>query len=71
MGAGAISDRLGRRRTIVVGATIFLIGGILQTSAMKIGQLMAGRFLAGLGVGFLTMIIPVYQAEIAHPSIRG
>jgi MFS family permease len=32
---------------------------------------MAGRFLAGLGVGFLTMIIPLYQAEIAHPSIRG
>lgn len=33
--------------------------------------LWAGRWLAGLGVGFLVMIIPLYQAEIAHPSIRG
>jgi len=34
-------------------------------------MLWAGRWLAGLGVGFLVMIIPVYQSEIAHPSIRG
>ncbi len=31
----------------------------------------AGRWLAGVGVGFLVMIIPLYQSEIAHPSIRG
>lgn len=30
-----------------------------------------GRAIAGLGVGFLVMIVPLYQAEIAHPSIRG
>lgn len=27
--------------------------------------------IAGLGVGFLVMIIPLYQAELAHPDIRG
>lgn len=31
----------------------------------------SGRVIAGLGVGVLVMIIPLYQAEIAHPSIRG
>lgn len=31
----------------------------------------AGRWIAGVGVGFLVMIIPLYQSEIAHPSIRG
>jgi MFS family permease len=35
------------------------------------GMLWAGRWLAGVGVGFLVMIIPLYQSEIAHPSIRG
>jgi MFS family permease len=30
-----------------------------------------GRLFAGLGVGFLTMMIPLYQSELAHPSIRG
>ena len=33
--------------------------------------LWAGRWMAGVGVGFLVMIIPLYQSEIAHPSIRG
>lgn len=31
----------------------------------------AAAFWAGCGVGFLTMIVPLYQAEICHPSIRG
>ncbi len=34
-------------------------------------MLWAGRWIAGVGVGFLVMIIPLYQSEIAHPSIRG
>ncbi|KAK4909036.1 hypothetical protein LTR49_022135 [Elasticomyces elasticus] len=53
--AGPLGDILGRRLTIFTGAAIFY----------------AGRVIAGLGVGFLVMIIPLYQAEIAHPSIRG
>jgi MFS family permease len=69
--AGPCGDRFGRRWTIVVGCIIYLIGGAFQTAAQNISYLMAGRWLAGLGVGFLVMIIPLYQAEIAHPSIRG
>ena len=69
--ASPTADYLGRRWTIVIGSIIFALGGALQTGAPTIKYLQAGRFLAGLGVGFLTMIIPLYQAEIAHPSIRG
>ncbi|KAH6683205.1 MFS sugar transporter-like protein [Halenospora varia] len=69
--AGPIGDKLGRRWTILIGCIIFLLGGALQTGAMNLHYLWAGRWLAGLGVGFLVMIIPLYQAEIAHPSIRG
>ncbi|KAK7425986.1 hypothetical protein QQZ08_007568 [Neonectria magnoliae] len=69
--ASPTTEYLGRRWTINIGSVIFILGGALQTAAPKISYLMAGRFLAGLGVGFLTMIIPLYQAEIAHPSIRG
>jgi MFS family permease len=71
MFASPTTEYTGRRWTITIGAIIFIVGGILQTVANEISHLMAGRFLAGLGVGFLTMIIPLYQAEIAHPSIRG
>ncbi|KAM0135125.1 hypothetical protein ACHAP3_005216 [Botrytis cinerea] len=69
--AGPVGDRFGRRWTIFAGCLIFILGGGLQTGAQHIHYLWAGRWIAGLGVGFLVMIIPLYQAEIAHPSIRG
>ncbi|KAI3332904.1 MFS sugar transporter-like protein [Ustulina deusta] len=69
--AGLAGDHLGRRLTIMIGALIFILGGGLQTGAQTINFLYAGRAIAGAGVGFLTMIIPVYQSEISHPSIRG
>lgn len=71
MFAGPTADFLGRRLTILTGAIIFLLGGGLQTGAQNLEYLYAGRVIAGMGVGFLVMIIPLYQAEIAHPSIRG
>ena len=54
-----------------MGALIFCVGGGLQTGARSLGYLYSGRAIAGLGVGILVMIIPLYQAEIAHPAIRG
>ncbi|PLB43946.1 MFS sugar transporter [Aspergillus steynii IBT 23096] len=69
--AGPSGDMLGRRWTISLGCVIFVLGGGLQTGAQTVDYLYSGRFLAGLGVGFLTMIIPLYQAEICHPDIRG
>ncbi|KAK3074402.1 hypothetical protein LTR53_003196 [Teratosphaeriaceae sp. CCFEE 6253] len=69
--AGPVGDWLGRKKTILMGALIFIVGGGLQTGARSLAYLYAGRAIAGLGVGFLVMIIPLYQAELAHPSIRG
>ncbi|KAL4893887.1 general substrate transporter [Aspergillus ambiguus] len=70
-GAGPSGDSLGRRWTIIVGCVVFCLGGALQTGAQTVDYLYSGRFLAGFGVGFLTMIVPLYQAEICHPDIRG
>ncbi|TVY63285.1 MFS glucose transporter mfs1 [Fusarium oxysporum f. sp. cubense] len=69
--AAPTADYYGRRATLFVGAVVFLIGGIVQTAAQGLSFLWGGRFVAGLGVGFLVMIVPLYQAELAHPSIRG
>lgn len=48
-----------------------MLGGVLQASAQNISYMYSGRVIAGLGVGILVMIVPLYQAEIAHPAIRG
>lgn len=71
MFAGPMGDMLGRKWTILIGAVVFILGGGLQTGARNLAYLYAGRAIAGLGVGILVMIVPLYQAELAHPSIRG
>lgn len=55
----------------MIGATIFCLGGALQAAGQHLNFFYAGRAVGGFGVGFLVMIVPMYQAEISHPSIRG
>lgn len=69
--AGPVGDWAGRRGTIAAGSLLFIIGGSLQTGAQSLSYLYGGRFLAGSGVGVLVMVIPLYQAELAHPDVRG
>lgn len=64
-------DSLGRRKTIMVGAIINLVGAILQASAQHLGMILVGRIMAGWAVGVLSMSVPVYQSECAHPKTRG
>ncbi len=68
---GRIGDVLGRRKTILYGSLIFVVGGALQTFANGIHMMLLGRIIAGLGVGTLSTIVPVYQSEISPPHNRG
>lgn len=68
---GFTMDRFGRRGTIVIGATIACLGSILQAAAQHLGMILVGRILAGWAVGLLSMSVPVYQSECAHPDTRG
>jgi len=47
------------------------VGAILQTAAVNLAMILVGRILAGWAVGLLSMAVPVYQSECAHPKIRG
>ncbi|KAI5799947.1 putative MFS sugar transporter, partial [Geopyxis carbonaria] len=69
--AGYLGDWAGRRATIAGAAAVFVVGGALQAGGQNIGYLQAGRLVAGIGVGTMCMIVPLYQAELAHPTIRG
>lgn len=66
-----IADKLGRRKAIQFGAIVYSLGGALQTAAHNYDMMLAGRFFSGFGVGIVSDLAPLYQAEIAHPSIRG
>lgn len=64
-------DSLGRRKTILVGACINLVGAALQAGAQNLAMILVGRILAGWAVGVLSMSVPIYQSECASPKIRG
>jgi MFS family permease len=77
--AFVVSDYLGRKRTAQLACILWTLGtAIWFTSAHAIGahsgnlsQLLAGRFIAGLGVGITPVVAPTYLAEIAPRAIRG
>ncbi|KAL7412590.1 major facilitator superfamily domain-containing protein [Mrakia frigida] len=71
IGGGMCANTIGRKRTIQLGALVATFGCALQTGANSTGMLMAGRFIAGLAIGMLSMIVPLYQAEISPPHARG
>jgi MFS family permease len=64
-------DRFGRRKTIMIGAFINLIGAILQCAARNLAMILVGRIMAGWAVGLMSMSVPIYQTECAHPKTRG
>ncbi len=71
LSVGRIGDMIGRRKTILYGSIIFFVGGALQTFATGMPMMYVGRSIAGLGVGALSTIVPVYQSEISPPHNRG
>jgi MFS family permease len=68
---GPIADRIGRKLSINVAVVVFTIGSIIQCAAMNIPMLFAGRAIAGLAIGQLTMVVPLYISEVSIPEIRG
>ncbi|ERM94340.1 hypothetical protein AMTR_s00010p00243630 [Amborella trichopoda] len=69
--AGRTSDWIGRRYTIIFAAAIFFLGAIIMGLAPNYAFLMAGRVVAGIGIGYAIMIAPVYTTELAPASCRG
>jgi SP family sugar:H+ symporter-like MFS transporter len=62
--AGDIAEIIGRRLTIIIGCVIYTVGVILQVASSSLGLLVAGRLVAGLGVGFESAIVILYMSEI-------
>ncbi|KAI9317407.1 general substrate transporter [Dichotomocladium elegans] len=65
------ADPFGRKLAIILASVIFIVGGILQTVAQNVASMLAGRFIAGLGIGACSMLVPMYIAEIAPRGLRG
>jgi len=69
--SGFLSDILGRKYSIMIGSSIWIVGSIISCASQNIGMLVAGRFINGLAVGICSAQVPVYVSELAPPRIRG
>jgi MFS family permease len=68
---GILADSLGRRWTVVVACVVFTVGVIVQALLKNYAYIIAGRFVTGIGVGAFSMLVPLYNAELAPPEVRG
>ncbi|MFC0439862.1 sugar porter family MFS transporter [Kutzneria buriramensis] len=66
-----LADGLGRRRTIIVAASVFALGTIGCTFAPNFETLVAFRFIVGIAVGASSATVPTYLAELAPGKVRG
>jgi MFS family permease len=69
--AGRLGDIIGRKRTVRLGGFIYFFSAFIQIFAPGFATFVAGRTIQGLGVGFLSMTVPIIQTEIAAPHARG
>jgi len=70
--AFVLCDRIGRLWATRQLCCLWILGIVIfLTNGGRLGQVYAGRFIAGLGIGQTTVVAPVYLSEIAPKSVRG
>src|SRR6267154_396405 len=69
--AGALSDRFGRKRLLVVAAVLFAVTSLGNALAHNFTIFIAWRILGGVGIGLASNLSPMYIAEVAPAQIRG
>lgn len=63
---------IGRKYGLFVYTVVFAVGAAVQTATnTQLSYLYAGRFVAGMGVGAMSTICPLYVAEMAPKEVRG
>lgn len=68
---GRISDRFGRKPTLLCVGALYLISAVWSGVAASATALFVARFIGGLGVGCSSVVAPVYIAEISPTQKRG
>ena len=71
LSGGRMTDRLGRKKVILVSAVIFAIGAIWSGWAANVWNLVLARLFLGVAIGISSFAVPLYIAEISPARRRG
>jgi MFS transporter, SP family, arabinose:H+ symporter len=69
--AGGFTDRYGRKRILLGVAILFAVTSVATALATSFSGFLAARFVGGLAVGAVSLLSPMYVAEVSPPSVRG
>jgi sugar porter (SP) family MFS transporter len=69
--AGTLSDRLGRKRVLILAAVLFAASAVGAALPGTCQEFVIARMLGGFGIGAASLISPLYIAEVAPAGIRG
>ncbi|KAG8373719.1 hypothetical protein BUALT_Bualt11G0054000 [Buddleja alternifolia] len=69
--ASSVTKKFGRRISMMMAGSIFLVGAALTGGAVHIAMLIVGRILLGIGVGFANQSVPLYLSEMSPYNYRG
>jgi len=68
---GRLADRFGRRRILLVTATIFGVGALASALSPSPAVLIISRIVLGVAIGLASTTVPVYLSEVSPPNARG
>ncbi len=71
MGAGMLSDRLGRKKTMLLSALLFTTSAIGCAFTANFDQLVIFRIIGGIGIGIVSIVSPLYISEVSVAQYRG
>lgn len=69
--SGPLTDQLGRKKSLMFTATLFIISTLLLSCSQGFYSLLIGRCLLGLSIGVGSYSAPLFIAEIAPSQLRG
>ena len=69
--AGALSDRLGRKKTMILSAILFSVSAAGCAISANLDQLVIYRIIGGIGIGIVSIVCPLYISEVSPASHRG
>lgn len=69
---GFLADKVGRKKGIVYVAMVYIVGMLIQITAFTAWyQIAIGRVIGGVGIGALSVLVPMFQSETAPQNLRG
>ena len=69
--SGALSDRFGRKKLLILAALLFTVTGILTALAPDFTFFVINRLFGGVAIGLASNLSPMYIAELSPAEVRG